>query len=481
MASSNKRDYKPFKEQIQQIIKDYPNLKTNSEIARKLIELGADRSENHLRLVVASYLKDHPRETFIEANGEEEPRYKIQKDEYIINASKGAVKMSIDLVDELFFDYSEHGRDLSQIEIINKYDLKVWEWNAIKSRLWLYKKSNIYSPYTVEQTPQEDLKQMIADKLKSLTDNMGQMVEREYSKHILREAKKTLKNNEKLRLFEKFFLLTDRSENQAKPKVVYSKLESGVVDQHEVICISDPHFGAKTVGSKILTDYDREVSIDWMNQIAENINQSKSKNVSVLLGGDYIESFTGTNHANSFQGMEYGVYGKKAYFNAVDILTSFLGKINNLHQVIGVSGNHDRGDGNNKVDPKGEIGLMILEQIKRNYQGVVPVLYDELVIYSEIDGIGYGLTHGHHSISKKKGEDLTYDYGNNKIYNVWIQGHLHEFKVIQNSVKVMKVVAPSIMTGNFYSESLGFNSNPAYLSFVNNGKNKAKVRYTPIN
>lgn len=475
-----KRDYTSFLEHIIKAIEENPELNSNLSIARKMIQNGCDASENHLRLVVASYFEDNPREDVIKAQIEDEPKYEVINNKYVMQTKHGVVNIPVGEVDKLFFDYSEHGRDLTQVQIINKYNLEVWEWNAIKNRLWLYKKSNIYSPHTVEITPREELNSMIEDKLKSLTDNMGEMIEKKYSKHILSEAKKTLEKNERLRLFEKHFLLTDRDENQVAPKIRISRSPEPYSSGHLVIVISDTHFGAKTVGSKIIQDYDRDQAIDWMKKVADDVNSKNAKEVSILLGGDYIESFTGTNHANSFQGMEYGIFGKKAYFNAVDILSDFLGTLNNVSNVLGVSGNHDRADGRRDVDPKGEIGLMILEQLRRDFYKSFSVEYDSLLVHKEIDGIGYGLTHGHNKISKKKAEDLTFDYGNNKIYNVWIQAHLHEFDVIQNTVKVLKVVSPSIFPGNYYSESLGYNSNAGYLELENNGFGKASLKLNTL-
>ncbi|WPZ08754.1 metallophosphoesterase [Roseivirga spongicola] len=475
---TQKRDYNQFKTQIEEVLNECPELKTNTSIAREMVNRGNQYSVNHLRLVLTSYFEDYPREV-VEIEAEEKQPYTIKNDSYVIVTKRGKVTFPIEKVDQFFFEYSRHGKNMDSVQMINRYNLKPWEWNALKNRLLLYKSSNIFSPHTVEITPKAELEQMVESKLQTLTDNMGELVERQYSKHMLKEAKKAIESNRKIELFETLFETTERDEDQVPPVVVKTVLEPTERD-HIVVTISDTHFGAKTMGSRLIKDYDRDQATEWMEEVSRQINSRKAKKVSVLLGGDYIESFTGTNHANSYQGMEYGVYGKKAYFNAVDILTSFLGSIGNVEQVIGVSGNHDRGDGRRDVDVTGEIGLMILEQLRRNFQQAFPIEYDSLLMYKIIDGIGYGLTHGHNSISKKKGEDLTFEYGNNGVYNVWVQGHLHEFRVLQNSVKVLKVVSPSIFPGNYYSEGLGFNSNPGFLEFENAGNGKAKYTLTPL-
>lgn len=474
------RDYTKFKPEIETVLQENPQLKTSISIAREMIANGSTNSLRHLRRVVSLYLKDNPLpQESIEIQAQKEQPYTVENNNYIIVAKHGVINMPVETIDQLFFDFSQHGKNLTSVQMLNKHKLEPWQWNAIKNRLLLYKTSHIFSPYTVENTPKEDLEQMVQDKLQSLTDNIGELVERQYSKHMLREAKSSIEKLGKFKLFSTLFETTDRDPDQV-PIVAVKTVQQPVKRGHITVVISDPHFGAKTTGSRIIKDYDRDKAIEWMDYVSMKINSRQAEKVSILLAGDYIESFTGLNHANSYQGMEYGMYGKKAYFNAVDILTGFVGSVANAAQVIGVSGNHDRGDSRRDVDATGEIGLMILEQLKRNYQGTVPVLYDSLLMYQKIDGIGFGLTHGHNSISKKKGEDLTFDYGDNNLYNVWVQGHLHEMKVLQNTVKVLKVVAPSIFPGNYYSESLGFNSNPGFLEFENTGAGKASFTLTPL-
>lgn len=45
--------------------------------------------------------------------------------------------------------------------MLRKYELKPEAWQCIKSRLRLYKASNVISPYTAENTPQDELDEKI--------------------------------------------------------------------------------------------------------------------------------------------------------------------------------------------------------------------------------------------------------------------------------------------------------------------------------
>jgi hypothetical protein len=56
-------------------------------------------------------------------------------------------------------------------------------------------------------------------------------------------------------------------------------------------------------------DFSYEVVVDRLKQAADQINRMGYKKVEIALLGDFIETFTGLNHMNSWQQLEYGGYG----------------------------------------------------------------------------------------------------------------------------------------------------------------------------
>jgi phage terminase large subunit GpA-like protein len=102
------------------------------------------------------------------------------------------ITLPVEFIDTLFYYYSSNGLGYSQTQMINKFNLKTWEWNSIKSRLSLTKLSHIFSPYTVENTPKDQLGNMIEEKMNKLFSQVGYQVEEKYNKTLLKTYKKKL-------------------------------------------------------------------------------------------------------------------------------------------------------------------------------------------------------------------------------------------------------------------------------------------------
>lgn len=241
------------------------------------------------------------------------------------------------------------------------------------------------------------------------------------------------------------------------------------------IPVADLHIGAYIRDLIVTQNFDVETVVAMLDEVAAEINAQNYSEVHVAIVGDVIESFTGKNHPNSFQSIGYGQTGFSIFITAYEILENFLSSIHNLKKVYCVSGNHDRYTSNNKEDAKGEVlqGLAYFLDKQLN----VEVEYDPIVITAVVDGICYIITHGHHGFSQKNIEKVILDYGIQGMFNVVIMGHLHSRKkketlvrvetIIQDSAKYRGYICPSLFTGNFYSEALGFSSTAGFFQFWN--------------
>jgi hypothetical protein len=109
-----------------------------------------------------------------------------------------------------------------------------------------------------------------------------------------------------------------------------------------VAVLADFHIGAKVEDMMQTDDFSYEVVVDRLKQAADQINRMGYKKVEIALLGDFIETFTGLNHMNSWQQLEYGGYGANVTIIAYNIIRDFIAQINNLGNVTVVSGNHDR-------------------------------------------------------------------------------------------------------------------------------------------
>lgn len=240
--------------------------------------------------------------------------------------------------------------------------------------------------------------------------------------------------------------------------------------------LSDFHAGAY-VGDLINTkDFSFDVLCKYLQQIACEINEKQFENVYLPMLGDFIESFTGLNHINSWKGLHKGSYGMNAVILAHEILAEHLySRIQNLKIVDFAAGNHDRITSNSNEDVFGEAANMLYYLFKKDFP-TIESEFSSLVIRRKLDNIGYIGTHGHLGLSKKDTGKIVQDYGfADAEYHVVMQGHYHareslksmkkkiavyeDIKVIQHdSLNYRKITVPPLFTGNFYSESLGYTS-----------------------
>lgn len=258
-----------------------------------------------------------------------------------------------------------------------------------------------------------------------------------------------------------------------------------------VVSLADFHIGADVKELIKTPDFDISILINQLSKVAAIINSYEYEQVHMNLLGDYFESISGLNHLNTFKSLARGGYGAKVMILASDILADFLSQINNLVAVNMISGNHDRVTILKTVDNEGAAAEVLAHILSIKLPGIT-MTYHSYLISKEIDGIGYVLTHGHFSMSRKPSANIIHRYGIKNIYNLWLEGHLHTRKTekewekkpitFENTMAVSmdeseyrKLVIPSVFTGNFFSETLGYTSTGGFIITENNGYGKPHV------
>jgi len=63
--------------------------------------------------------------------------WEVKNGKYVWETKHGLINLPVEFIDQLFFEYSQHGRNYDSTRIRNKHNLKPWQWNSIKSRLQL--------------------------------------------------------------------------------------------------------------------------------------------------------------------------------------------------------------------------------------------------------------------------------------------------------------------------------------------------------
>ena len=137
-----------------------------------------------------------------------------------------------------------------------------------------------------------------------------------------------------------------------------------------VVCLADLHIGADIRNLQRTPDFNFKSVIQYLKDIANQVNQRGYEKVEVIFLGDFIESFTGLNHVNSWKSMGKGLYGHHVVILAFEIMREFIKNINNLKSVYMVSGNHDRSTSDAKVDNEGDVAGLLAYMLRSSLDKV---------------------------------------------------------------------------------------------------------------
>jgi hypothetical protein len=402
-------------------------------------------------------------ESTVEVN---DTKWVVDGTNYLIKTNHGDMKLTIEMVDELFYEYSRYGLDMSQIEIRNKHNLEIWQWHAIKSTFWLYKDSNIFSPYTEQNTDKNKLPDMIRAKMNMKFDDKRKIILDEYTEAVTKDYNRVIKQANIKEFAYKNIVseLYDFLPTIKEVKVTRTLNTNDYVAEI-VLVVADLHIGAHVKGMRMTPNFDSHIAEAMLDHLSRVVNEIGAGKVHLAFLGDNIESFSGLNHPNSWKSMGTGMYGSAVIKEALRILEGFIGKVNNVESISAIAGNHDRSTASNKEDDAGEMSDLMFHFIERIYRGKIPVQHDALIISKEIDGVNYMFTHGDKRILGKDPKNAIINYGNPKLFNMIVSGHLHSRHIPADGAKYRWYVAPSIFPGNWYSEQNGWHAIPGAMVF----------------
>ncbi len=413
--------------------------------------------------------KGEPLETFDGKGWEVKKIYEVVDGYYVFRPLNAPpFRVTVEDADDAFFRYSEHGLNMTSEEVRIHLNLSVGQWTSFKHNLSLYKRSNVFAPWTWENTPVKEREALVERKMAERMEREGVVVNYQFEKARYKQYKQVIQAG--LGQQQMYMALVDMI-CEAQTSRVSIKLPKAPVRKlapdHIVVVITDLHNGARVDKMPTGQRFDGGVLRSYLYSAAQQINAYSASKVTLKILGDLMENFMGLMHPNSWQGMEYAAFGSKLFWDTVDLLTWFVGMINNLVEIQGVPGNHDRADGDKKVDPIGQVGLMVFEYLKR--QLPIPVVYDEYMISSQINGVNFIGVHYHHQLFKGKSFkifDHIIKFGKTDMYNLVIGGHIHSLETKIDSRLFRVQIVPSLYTGNDYSIRNGYFSQPQFCVFI---------------
>ena len=414
----------------------------------------------------------------VEFDATDKCKYDVKNGKFIWESKRaGKISIKVSEIDEIFWEYSRFGLNMSQLEVRRKHDLTIAQFNSIKSTLDLYKESNIYSDYTLEHTDPSDREQMIAEKMAGKVKNTSEIVKGEVYKEKLKAMSRIIKQDEYRKYHQDEFMeeLSILMPTVEKVEVKVSPKKS-CKTKELLVSIADLHIGARCEGLKITRDYNPEILKERLRKVASDVNEKQAEEVTVVILGDLIESFTGLNHMDSWKNMEKDFYGAKLVFEAYNMLSEFFEQINNIKSIKIVGGNHDRGSSNKKEDNNPTIAAIIAYMLKEKYSGAFDVEFDNLVLASDFgDKMRVIISHGDNKIIKDaRKKDLLDEnimqFGSMDKFNLILTGHWHSRRINQDKSFMRHYSTPSIFSGNDYSERNGWNAEPGFLMVTEDKK-----------
>jgi UDP-2,3-diacylglucosamine pyrophosphatase LpxH len=465
-------------EAIRQKVEADPN-RPALAIAREILaeNPGLPYHVAHAAHLVRQYKKEHAVGTSIAVtpdNGQAYDKYDVVDGTYVWRARRGPIAIPVELADQMFYEYSRHGLDMSQSQMRQKHDLKIWEWNSIKNTLFMYKDSNIISPHTEDNTPKDQLQQMIDERMGLKMKDKQRLIETSYNRETIKRYKKVIEKDQ-IGEFALEKMIDELNETTAdwKTKTATVKRTGDFKTERKwlVATVADLHIGCRAEGLQLTPDYSPEQARHLLDKVARRINAAKPTDVTLCFLGDVIESFTGLNHPNSWQSVEFGMTGAKVIKEAISVIEEFVAKIDNVREILAVSGNHDRMTASKKEDSRGQIAEIIFYMLQRLYDKHVDVQYSDTVLSKQIDGIQYVMSHGDKK-TPRDGKQAVIDYGDSKLFNVIIEAHTHSRKTSEDERTYRRITSPAIFTGNRYSEENAWHARPGFLTFENDGTGK---------
>ena len=397
---------------------------------------------------------------------QEEPAFKVAKRNVSWKFKRGTIKMTLNNLDKIFYQYSKHGLNMTQVQVQNDHGLTALEWQSFKRTFDLVKDSDVFSPYSLSLVTKKKACDMIAEKMaeKYSPKNMRDVITYEDGKQTHKAYQKAIKDNANTEFRWRQFqngLLEYITRAEEAPLVKKSKdIQDGVAIVH----VCDLHYGADIKKERNLPAYNAKVIETKLKTVANDVNSRKPKKVKLIINGDLIESFTGLSHINSWKNIDKkNGYGVEATIAVTELLTKFVSSINNVDEVVLVSGNHDRVTSNNKEDVAGEVVRWVQFILNERFKKFFKISWSRDVAPMKVERCGFVFTHGHLAISKKNADHIVNQYGFANSFNLVIMAHLHTRKVLSDNWNNRTIHAPSIFTGNDYSKGLGFSSLSGYM------------------
>ena len=374
-------------------------------------------------------------------------KYTIYDDVIIFHLPHREYSFPIEIVDKWFQLYTTE--DMTIDSMAQHFGLPKSDMSSMMKAVNLTKKSPSRAPWVIasavdfDQLTEDTLSLMVA----SFEAKKNSKITEEY-KRLSSEENEHKKRVELIKAYS--------AENQ--PEVLPFEISVDDAAAMVIIC-TDWHIGFKGANFNLTIAKDRITR--YAHKIIDFIQIWAPSSLNLYFLGDIIDSPSGDMYPN--QKREQDVFDHEQVVEAANIMVSFITLISKFHEDIVchmVSGNHGKTYEN-----------IVYEWVKSACSNLaefnIVEREDIVVCDNSIPGWTVLAHHGEKLNSPEKIKNIIDDEPiRNK--QIFIQGHEHHFEVSEFGRHKMKVKSGSIVGGNYYAKSNGWNSCPSQTIIVIN-------------
>lgn len=362
---------------------------------------------------------------------------------------KNKIQVPAKTLSKMFFDFSVHGANLTEDEMIRKYSLSPEEWYAIKKSVRLYKKSNAFGEIMYDQSNGEDVETFFNNTFREKMQRRSQ----EYIKKYKEEEYKFLKNCQK-QVAKMDYLVDNITEALRLHKKVYYTPVENKKDEGKflVIHLTDVHYGSEHEDMRTGIKHNKELVKKRFGELVDYVIGHQKKNVHIFAGGDFVE-FAGVGEMHPWQMKHLDVYAIDQILQMVDIMAECIQSIAEKKYVTVdiVSGNHDRLTEMNEKDSD-RLGWYLFGTLLKKQLPHVEINHNNHFCKRVIDGVGFILTHWEFADGKRSTpkERISAMFNTWADYNVHLLGHYHAQEGSEG-VWIIQQRTPAMCPSNDYS------------------------------
>lgn len=406
-----------------------------------------------------------------------QPEYEHDESDYIFYVNEiirwekvtQKMRIPIEVVDNIFADYTVHGKNMTGEQIMQKYQLKPKAWNVLKKYLNLTKHSHVVSPISMERLWDVELDAKIEEVTYLHIDKYRNKFQDTHQRVMKKESVDALSKVASMQYVSD--LIKETLSSYKWPKIDYKLPEIKNADEYTLV-ISDIHVGKS---------WTQDV-IDRLAYIAQQAISRTESTVNIVFLWDIMEAFV-EMHAWQSQDMEVRLW-LPSYNLAVKTLEEFAISIAK-HKRISfrwIPWNHDRWAVKNEEDQKRMIGLIALEAVSKTLKAleidvqlfVQEMLRNEVTYHFDLSKVRYIINHWCGNFDNKIASDILWKHGDQTKHNVILSWDKHSARVTEWE-NFTRIRVPAIAWKWSYDTRLWLWSEPWYATVEMNSFGTADI------